>query len=127
MITQDTLKGYAFPLIKVRYRGPTDHHSARWSASLDGRWLSASYDDGERTGAQSALPVAIELWSFMLMEHRVGTGGETADDFIFIPVDLGSDTYGFVPIAKSFFNNIDIPLVPGEYAGTLTNVRPVHR
>jgi hypothetical protein len=98
MINQEQLRGYAFPLIKVRYRGPTDAHGSRWSASVAGMRTTLPYASAKPGGSAGALPAARKMWGRALAE-QAGTG-ETPDDFIFIPIDISNDTYGFVPISK---------------------------
>jgi hypothetical protein len=97
LLTQDKLQGLAFPLIKVRFHGPTDNNWQRWTASYDGRRITRPYDDSIEDGARNALPVAQELWERVLKENQMN---QTIKDYILIPVNVDSSSYGFVPVEK---------------------------
>jgi hypothetical protein len=79
-----------------------------------------SYDPGSPSG----LTVARRLWERVLVE--VAMSVDSVDDFIFVPISVSDDTYGFSPIHKSHFS-IDVPMAAGRYIGTLTNVREDER
>jgi len=103
-ITTDTFKHLAFPVIKVRYDGPTDYHGARWIASLDRggdigviRHMT-SYDDGLPAGASNAIVAALACWHKYCAKHNLD------DTHVAIPGNLDDKHYCFVMVPSYILN-----------------------
>lgn len=119
MLTQEKLHGLAFPIIKVRFigagensrggiinaNGETIDKGDHWSASIvhdnKQKRISRPYSHWG-SGAVKALPVARELWKKVLDANPLTV--DTIDKYIFIPVNLSDDTYGFVPVENYIIN-----------------------
>ena len=101
----DSLVGFAFPLIVVKYHGATNYRGSRFVATLkryegmtDGTVrlasASASYDYGTNASKQR-LYLARACWSKHLNAHDTGS----EDVPVFVPVDMpnGDTGYAVVP------------------------------
>lgn len=108
--TDESFKGLAFPVVKVRYAGPTDYRGSRWIASL-GRMgyddptyrTTGSYHHALPSGSVNALPVARECLKKALAAH----GDNDAADYVAVPGSLDADTYVFTFVPKYFFESKD--------------------
>jgi hypothetical protein len=110
---QDSFEGITFPLVKVKFAGPTDHRGARWIATLTSGRLGGPksyrvirpYDYSIGCGATNALPVAQEVLRKCFADWSARTESEcpNVQNFILIPCEIDRDTYGFTVIHKRHF------------------------
>jgi hypothetical protein len=109
MITQDTFSPFAFPIVKVRYSGPTDYHGAKWIATLrrDNERtyrVHQSYDDSLPEGAQNALQAALACFAKCFADLNPDNP-HPISDYIAIPADLSANEYAFTFVPSYFFND----------------------
>lgn len=94
-------EGLAFPVVKVRYAGPTDTKGSRWIATMrrDNERLfraTASYNHDLPSGADNALAAARVCYALALVDsNALGPVKRHVDDYVSVPGDLDSDTYVF--------------------------------
>lgn len=92
MSKQNPFAGMAFPIIRVRYAGPTNHRGSCYIATLRGiRFVRPL--DYELSGSENAYQAALECWKL----YQDGVGGARSDyrERVFIPGDLSDDSYCF--------------------------------
>lgn len=99
--------GYAFPVVRVRFAGATNHRPGRWMATYrrDNERTyraSLSYDYAISAGAQNALPAALACFAKALDESNRGL---SVFDYVAIPGDLSADSYAFTFIPSYFFGD----------------------
>lgn len=99
-ITQETFDGLAFPVIRVKYDGPTDYRPSRWIATLrrdnDRSYrVSQSYDDGAPEGARNAIGAAMACW-----ERARADLGVPQDEHLAVPGALDANTYAFLMVPR---------------------------
>ena len=104
MITQETFDGLAFPIVRVRYSGPTDTRGARWYATLrrDNERtyrVNVGYDDGRPEGARNAIEAARACWEKATADLGVPSGEHVA-----IPSDLSESEYAFTMVPADILN-----------------------
>jgi hypothetical protein len=103
-IANETFKGLAFPVAKVRFNGPTDHRGARYSATIrrDNERTyrtTVSFDYAKNPG-ENALSAALKC----LERALEGNGSDSSvDDYVAIPGDLDASAYSFTFVPKYFF------------------------
>lgn len=90
-------EGLAFPVVKVRYAGPTNTKGSRWIATLrrsrtEVIRVTASYDYSLPTGQENALVAAKECYAKALASYD---SGNDVRDYVAVPGDLNPDTYVF--------------------------------
>jgi hypothetical protein len=100
-ITTEALSPYSFPVVTVRYSGPTNHRGSRWFATcrrgVDATYrASGPYDYTTSGGSPNALSTAHKCLQKALTEASV-------DDYVAIPGDLSPDSYAFTFVPKTFF------------------------
>src|SRR5690348_7534971 len=80
---QDSLVGLAFPVIRVRYAGPTNYRGSRYIATLRGVRHTEHYDYA-LDGSRNAYNAAAACWDKYRAEH---VGAYAGDDQVrvFIP------------------------------------------
>lgn len=108
-ITQETFDGLAFPIVRVRYAGPTETRGARWIATLrrdNERTYRAtvSYDSGKPEGARNAIDAAWECWR-EARKDLVEPGKNYCLDYVAIPADLSADSYAFTFVPTYLFKD----------------------
>ena len=94
------LTGLAFPVIRVRYAGPTDHRGSRYIATVRGVRFTASYDYA-LDGPANARYAAGRCWDKYRSEHSEAYDGDTQPR-VFIPGDLDADSYAFTVVPEGF-------------------------
>lgn len=96
MITQDTFKGLAFPVIRVRYTGNGYAASLRRDSTLTVR-ASVGYNHA-LSASENALEAARQCWTKY-------TSIQPTDDTarLFIPGDLDAERYSFTVVPDYFF------------------------
>lgn len=104
-ITQETFDGLAFPVIRVKYAGPTDTKGARWIASMRrdnerSYRVTVGYDSGEREGAANAIHAARACWEKACDDLGVPKGEHVA-----IPADLSASEYAFTMVPEYILNH----------------------
>lgn len=97
----DSLIGLAFPVVKVRYAGPTDYRGSRYIATLRGVRHTEQYDHA-LDGSVNAYNAAVAVWA----KYRAQLPGPLGTDEqprVFIPGDLDADSYSFTVVPAGFF------------------------
>lgn len=90
-------EGLAFPVVKVRYAGPTDTKGSRWIATLrrsrdEVTRVTAGYHSELPAGADNAYVAARECFA----KHLASWDSDNdASDYVAVPGDLDPDTYVF--------------------------------
>lgn len=100
MLTQDQLDGLAFPVVKVRYAGPTDYKGSRYIATLRGVSVHHSYDHA-LSASVNARHAAERCW----WKYRQSLDVPVTDDEaprLFIPGDLSRGSYCFTVVSASY-------------------------
>jgi len=99
-MTQDGLVGVCFPVVKVRFAGPTDYRGSRYIASVRGVRITRSYDHA-LSGPENAYRAAADCWS----EYVSRLSDDYCDpDRVFVPGDLDADTYAFTVVPVGFLS-----------------------
>lgn len=98
--TQDSLIGLAFPVIRVRYAGPTDHRGARYIATLHGVRHVEHYDYALK-GNVNAFNAAANVWRKYREQHAEFYQGDDQPR-LFIPGDLAADSYCYTVVPSGF-------------------------
>jgi hypothetical protein len=101
MLTK-SLTGLAFPVVRVRYHGPTDRGSRYYIATLRGVRYTESYDYA-LSGNSNALNAAVECWNKYRAEHEETFRGDEQPR-VFIPGDLDADSYAFTIVPAGFLS-----------------------
>jgi hypothetical protein len=107
---QDSFVGLAFPVIRVRYLGPTNHRGSRYVATLRGVRVTVPYDYA-LDGSRNAYNAAAECWKRYRFRYSNAFEGDT-DPRVFIPGDLTDDSYSFTVVPASY-----LPQAPDEAGG----------
>lgn len=100
-----TLEGFAFPLVVVKYHGPTDYRGSRFIATLarhEGMGMgrvtlarvTASYDYAATVAAQG-LALARAAWDKYAATREFA---QSASESVFVPVDMPDGSNGFVVV-----------------------------
>ena len=103
MLKQADLDGLAFPVVRVRYAGPTDHRGSRYVASCRGTTVTHSYDSAlsASVNARHAAERCLERYHERL--------AESVDiDFrpsLLIPGDLSRDSYCFTVVPTAYLGD----------------------
>lgn len=98
---QDAFVGLAFPVIRVRYVGPTNHRGSRFIATLRGVRHVEPYDY-----AISASRVPYNAAAAVLAKYREQTRQVIdwePEPVVLVPGDLADDTYSYTVVPASFF------------------------
>ena len=94
--------GLSFPVIRVRFSGPTDHHGARYVASLRSPLGTVQHFEPFHVGPEGpselAHKAARACWEKYLAERRY----EEEEPRAFIPGDMGPDEYVFLAVPEGF-------------------------
>lgn len=104
MITDETFAHLAFPVVKVRYDGPSDTHGARWIATIDrGGDLGiirhmTSYDDSLSAGATNAIVAAKACFDKHCKRH------DLENTHVAIPGNLDDRHYVFTMVPSYCLN-----------------------
>jgi hypothetical protein len=96
----DRFLGLAFPVIRVRYAGPTDHNGSRYIATLRGIRHTESYDHAQN-GSYNALQAARACWDKYRAFYADAYAGDDQPR-AFIPGDLDRDSYAFTVVPEGF-------------------------
>ena len=92
--------GLAFPVVKVRFAGPTDTRGSRYIATCRGVRATHSYDHA-LSGSENAYRAACKCWG----AYQTSSMVNIADDpRIFIPGDLSADAYAFTVVPAAFLD-----------------------
>lgn len=94
------LKGLAFPVVTVRYRGPTDHRGSRWLARCGDTRYAIAYDyalDASDNAARAAWACWRRYWT-----AHTGPGWTDDEPRVFIPGDLNDSTYTYTVVPERF-------------------------
>lgn len=97
---QDTLIGLAFPVVKVRYAGPTNTRGSRYIATLRGERVSVSFDYA-LSASENAYRAAVACWDKYRNAHAEAYEGDEQER-VFIPGDLDADSYAFTIVPAGF-------------------------
>ena len=106
MVSNETFKGLAFPVARVRYAGPTNYRGSRWIASIrrdnERTYRSqVSYRSELPSGSQNAIRAALTCLATMLADNP---GLETsANDYVAAPGELSADEYVFTFVPRYFW------------------------
>lgn len=105
---------YCFPVVRVRFAGPTDYKGSRWIASMrrdNERTYRAttSYDYAKSSGASNAISAARACYAKALkdMYRSAGEPAPSIDDYVAIPGDLSADAYAFTFVPTYFFQTTE--------------------
>ena len=100
-VSQDEFVGLAFPVIRVRYAGPTGNSGSRYIATLRGVRHTEHYDYA-LSGPANAYNAAAACWA----KYRGLQAVAYPDDEqprVFVPGDLDADSYSFTVVPAGFF------------------------
>ena len=97
----ERFSGLAFPVIRVRYAGPTDHRGSRYIATLRGTRHTEHYDYA-LDGPDNARNAAAECWK----KYREALPAEWRNDqdYVLIPGDLDANSYAFTVVPTGFLS-----------------------
>lgn len=103
-VTQQTFDGLAFPIVRVRYAGPTNTRGSRWIATLrrdEERTyrVTRGYDYAAPMGSGGALAAALECWDKARADLNAWS-----DEHVAIPADLDAGSYAFTFVPKAMLN-----------------------
>jgi hypothetical protein len=115
---QDSLVGLAFPVIRVRYLGPTDHRPSRYVATLRGVRVTESYDHA-LDGGRNAYNAAAERWKRYRFRYSDAFEGDDQPR-VFIPGDLTDDSYSFTVVPTAFLSDAPEPNDAPEETAAVT-------
>jgi hypothetical protein len=90
--------GLAFPVVKVRYAGPTNTLGGRYIASVRDVRVTHSYDHAI-SSSDNALRAARKAWSKYQTSKMVNIND---DPRVFIPGDLSDDSYVYLVVPSAF-------------------------
>ena len=96
----DRFVGLAFPVIRVRYAGPTDFRGSRYIATLRGVRLTQSYDYA-LSGPANAYCAAVQCWDKYRAQHAEAYKGDEQAR-VFIPGDLDANSYAYLVVPEGF-------------------------
>jgi hypothetical protein len=96
----DSLVGLAFPVIRVRYAGPTNYRGSRYIATLRGVRHTEHYNYAE-DGSRNAFNAAVACWQKYRQAHEEAFRGDEQPR-VFIPGDLDADAYAFTVVPAGF-------------------------
>lgn len=111
-IREDALVGLAFPVIRVRYAGPTDHRGSRYIATLRGVRATESYDYA-KSGSENAYSAARSCWAKYKAQHAEAYAGDDKPR-VFVPGDLDADSYAFTVVPAGFLGAAEPEPAPDE-------------
>ena len=94
MLTQESLTGFAFPVIKVRFAGPTNSSGARYIATVRGIRVTTPMDYALNP-SENAYRAARKCWGAYQTSLMVNIND---DPRILIPGDLSDDAYAFTVV-----------------------------
>lgn len=129
----DWFVGLAFPVIRVRYAGATDHRQSRYIATLRGVRHTENYDHA-LDGSRNAYNAAAACWVKYRAAHAEAYKGDSQRR-VFIPGDLDADSYSYTVVPDGFLTGTQTyedaepetaPAAPDaetETAGTVTVTR----
>lgn len=106
---QDAFVGLAFPVIRVRFAGPTDHRGSRYIATLRGVRHVEHYDHA-LDSSRNAYNAAAACWERYRFAHSEACQGDTTPR-VLVPGDLDQEHYSFT-------------VVPAAYLGTPAPASP---
>lgn len=93
-------QGLAFPVIRVRYHGPTDYRGSRYIATLRGVRHTEHYDYA-LDGPENAYKAAVSCWlKYREQFAEILAGDEQAR--VLIPGDLDANTYAYTVVPAGF-------------------------
>ena len=100
----DAFVGLAFPVIRVRFAGPTDHNQARYVASLRGARFTQPFHHGPEGTSRLAYMAAVGCWN----AYRAKLDNPDVDqrDVVFIPGDNGADEYVYTVVPAEYFGRL---------------------
>ncbi len=101
-MNRDSLVGLAFPVVRVRYAGPTDYRGARYIATLRGVRVIEGYDYAH-DGSRNAYAAAVACWNKYRDQHAEAYAGDEQER-VFIPGDLDADSYAFTVVPSGFLS-----------------------
>lgn len=104
-MAQDALVGLAFPVIRVRYAGPTYYKDSRYIATLRGVRHTESYDYA-LGGSGSAYNAAVACWDKYRAQHADAYAGDD-QPCVFIPGDVDASSYSFTVVPAGFLTPAD--------------------
>jgi hypothetical protein len=108
--TTDALVGYAFPLIVVKYYGPTDARGSRYVATLKryGGMSEGTVIESRRSApfrydmgtSEQSMALVRECWARYIAPGR---DGKATDDVarVFVPCDMANGDTGYVVVPAS--------------------------
>lgn len=97
---QGDLVGLVFPVIKVRFAGPTNTLGSRYIATCRGIRATHSYDHA-LSASENAYRAARKCWGAYQTSNMVNI---THDPRLFIPGDLSDDAYAFTAVPAAYLN-----------------------
>jgi hypothetical protein len=90
----------AFPVVRVRYAGPTDYRGARYIATLRGVRVIDGYDYA-LDGPRNAYNAARACWEKYRSQPAFAGDDQQR---VFIPGDLDADSYAFTVVPAGFLS-----------------------
>lgn len=111
----DSLVGLAFPVIQVRYAGPTDRRGSRYIATLRGVRHTEHYDYA-LDASRNAYNAAVACWDKYRAALPLQAGIDDAPR-VFVPGDLNDSTYAYTVVPTA--------LLAPEVTEVATEAEPV--
>ncbi len=106
----DPYIGLAFPVVRVRYAGPTNSRGSRYVATVRGTRLSRSYDDA-LSASENAHATAHDCWVKYRAAHADAFAGDDQPR-VFIPGDLDASSYAFTVVPAGFLQPTYLEVQP---------------
>lgn len=99
----DRFEGLAFPVVRVRYAGPTDSRGSRYVATVRGVRHTESYDDG-LSASRNAHNAAAACWAKYCASLALSVPDDDTPR-VFIPGDLDRTSYSFTVVDAAYLDN----------------------
>jgi hypothetical protein len=100
--TSDRFVGLAFPVVRVRYAGPTDYRGSRYIATLRGVKHTESFDHG-LSASQNAHNAAVACFAKYRAAHAEAFEADEQER-VFVPGDLDANSYAFTVVPSGFLS-----------------------
>jgi hypothetical protein len=105
-----------FPVIRVKFRGPTNHRGSRYIATCRGVRHTEHYDHA-LDGRANAANAARALWEKYRFRYSQAFEGDVQPR-VFIPGDLDESSYSFTVVPLGFLNGAEHDAVTEGRRGT---------
>lgn len=90
--------GLAFPVVRVRFAGPTNTKGSRYLATCRGIRATHNFDDA-LSASENAYRAACKCWGAYQTSKMVNIAD---DPRVFVPGDLDDSSYAFVVVPAAY-------------------------